>query len=161
MAKKILVAIDGSEHSMKAVKYVSETVVGCKYINITLLSILPELPGGLDELLGPDYISVIPRLKEQLGDIAALRLKQEERMLDDLERAKEILKNTGIPEKSIAIKVRRKKEGIARDILREAEEGNYDTVVVGRRGGSGAFFFGSISDKVIKYARNCAVWIID
>ncbi|HDD35196.1 MAG TPA: universal stress protein [Candidatus Desulfofervidus auxilii] len=161
MAKKILVAIDGSEPSMKAVRYVGETVKGCKDVKIVLFSVLPEMPKGLDELLGTDYVSVVPHIKERLGDLGQLRLRQEEEMKKALENAKEVLKSAGIPEKNIEIAVRRKKEGIAKDILREVESGHYDTIVVGRRGISGAFFFGSVSDKVIKYAHNCAVWVID
>ncbi|RKX63441.1 MAG: universal stress protein, partial [Thermodesulfobacteriota bacterium] len=80
---------------------------------------------------------------------------------ETLEQAKEMLQKSSIPEDNIEIAVRRKKEGIARDILRELEKGAYDTIVVGRRGVSGAFFFGSVSDKIVKYARNCAVWVID
>ncbi len=161
MPQKILVAIDGSESSMKAVRYVGETTLGCKDTKITLFSVLPEMPKELDNLLGPDYVSVVPHIKERLGDLEQIRLKQEEEMKKALEKAKDLLKEIGVPEKNIEIAVRRKKEGIAKDILREVESGGYDTVVVGRRGITGAFFFGSVSDKVVKYAHNCAVWVID
>mgnify|MGYP000265222560 CR=1 FL=1 len=80
MPQKILVAIDGSESSMKAVRYVGETTLGCKDTKITLFSVLPEMPKELDNLLGPDYVSVVPHIKERLGDLEQIRLKQEEEM---------------------------------------------------------------------------------
>ncbi|MDL1969371.1 MAG: universal stress protein [Candidatus Desulfofervidaceae bacterium] len=161
MAKKILIAIDGSEASMKSLWYVSETIGGCKEIKITLLSILPEVSKGLENLLGPDYINAIPGFRDKVGNIEQLKRQREDEMKAALERGKELLKKTGIPEENIDIKVRSKKEGIAKDILRELEKGGYDTIVVGRRGLTGAFFMGSISDKIVKYAKNCAVWVVD
>ena len=43
MAKKILVAMDASEHAMKAAGYVAETLKGCKDVKITLFSVIPEV----------------------------------------------------------------------------------------------------------------------
>jgi len=161
MAKKVLVAMDASENAMKAARYVAETLRGCKEVKITLLSVLPEVSAAFNTLVGTDLASVIPDFEKKLGSFATLRHEQEKKMQEALEQAKEMLKQADIPEENVEIAVRRKKEGIARDILRELESGKYDTVVVGRRGISGAFFFGSVSDKVVKYARNCAVWVID
>jgi nucleotide-binding universal stress UspA family protein len=49
------------------------------------------------------------------------------------------------------------------DILRIREEGNYDTVVIGRRGVSKAeeFLFGSVSTKVVQSAADCTVWVVN
>jgi len=53
--------------------------------------------------------------------------------------------------------------GIARDILKEAKEGQYDTIAIGRRGISAtrAFLFGSVSSKVVQFAKNCTVWVVE
>jgi len=161
MAKKILVAMDASEHAMKAARYVAETLKGCKDVKITLFSVIPEISSAFKTLVGTDFASIIPDFEKKLGGLATLRHKQEAKIEEILKQAQKILEDTGIPAKNVEIAVRRKKEGIARDILRELERENYDTIVVGRRGVSGAFFFGSVSDKVVKYARNCAVWVID
>ena len=52
---------------------------------------------------------------------------------------------------------------IGMDILRIREEGNYDTVVIGRRGVSKAeeFLFGSVSTKVVQSAVDCTVWVVN
>jgi len=56
-----------------------------------------------------------------------------------------------------------RKIGIARDILKEAQEGKYNTIAVGRRGLSAtrAFVFGSISSKIVQYAKNRTVWVVE
>lgn len=160
MAKKILIATDGSEASMKAVRYLGETVMGSKDIKITVFSVLPEPPKGLGKALG-DLAKVTPQFKEGLSILEQVRIRQEKELQGALEESKRVLIDAGIAERNIDIKARRRREGIARDIIREAEKGGYDTIVVGRRGISGAFFFGSVSDKIVKYAKNCAVWVVD
>jgi nucleotide-binding universal stress UspA family protein len=61
------------------------------------------------------------------------------------------------------VRVRKKKVGIARDILKEAENGKYDTLVIGRRGITGIkqFVFGSVSNKIVQLARKIAVIVVD
>jgi nucleotide-binding universal stress UspA family protein len=74
-----------------------------------------------------------------------------------------LLKEKGIPEQMIRTDIRKKKEGVARDILREIAEGGYGTVVVGRRGISRTqqFLFGSVSNKIVHNARGCTVMVVD
>jgi nucleotide-binding universal stress UspA family protein len=73
------------------------------------------------------------------------------------------MEEAGIPGNRITVKIQVKKVGIARDIMLEAQEGKYNAIVVGRRGVSAIkeFMFGSISNKVVSFARNCTVWVVD
>ena len=68
----------------------------------------------------------------------------------------------GFPETNIEFKLETKKRGIARDILKEAEDG-YSMVVIGRRGLSAIaeFFIGSVSQKVLNSAKHVAVLIVN
>ncbi|MCJ7616010.1 MAG: universal stress protein, partial [Desulfobacterales bacterium] len=45
----------------------------------------------------------------------------------------------------------------------ERDETKYSTVVVGRQGLSRTeeFLFGSTSSKIVNYARNCTVWVVE
>ena len=47
--------------------------------------------------------------------------------------------------------------------MKEAQRGKYDTIVIGRRGLTGIkkFMFGSVSNKVVKYADLAAVIVVD
>jgi nucleotide-binding universal stress UspA family protein len=80
-----------------------------------------------------------------------------------MQKAKKVLVESGFASKNVAVKIRKKKSGIARDILKEAERGKYDTLVIGRRGLSGIkqFLLGSISDKVVKFAKKASVVVVD
>lgn len=101
--------MDASEHAMKAARYVAETLKGCKDVKITLFSVIPEVSAAFKTLVGTDFASIIPDFERKLGDLATLRHKQEAKIEENLEQAKKILEDTGIPGKNIEIAVRRKK----------------------------------------------------
>lgn len=158
MSQKILIAMDESNNSIKAVRYVADTV-NPKVVEITLFSVLPEVPGtGLEKepSLHPIFATKITELKG---------LTEEKRKIMErvTKSARAILEKAGISPKKVKVKIQVKKVGIARDIILESQEGKYDTIVVGRRGVSGIkeFLFGSISNKVIHFARNCTIWVVD
>ncbi len=45
-------------------------------------------------------------------------------------------------------------------IIEEAENNNYETVVLGRRGSNKAYYFGSVSRYVSERLLDHAIWII-
>lgn len=161
MKNKILVAMDESKNAMKAVEYVAGTVGKTKGIQITLYHVFPEaIPIGIER---EATLLHHPSFKEGVGDFRAW-LKQKRMTVEKLmDKAKDILVKAGIAQKNIKIKIEEKKEGVAKDILEEAKKGKYDTIIVGRRGltATKAFFFGSISSKVVQHAKNCTVWVVE
>ncbi len=158
MSQKILIAMDESENSMKAVRYVADTV-NPKVVEITLFSVLPEVPGTSLE----KEPSLHPVFASKMTELKGLTEEKRKIMESVTESARKVLEEAGIPGKKISVKIQVKKVGIARDIILESQEGKYNTIVVGRRGVSGIkeFLFGSISNKVIHFARNCTVWVVD
>ena len=116
---KVLIAVDLSENSLKAVDYVGRMLRCHELAEITLL----------------------------------------------MEQAGSRLTALGIPEKHIRIKIQvcRKPMSISDLILREQQEGGHGTLVVGRRGVSKKeeFLFGSVSSRVVRDAKHCAVWVIE
>ena len=157
MARKILVAVDESDHSVRAVRYVAETMP-CTAA-VTLLSVVPDMAAAC-RLEGP---SLVPIFKENLEAFCNMEETKRERIKEFMEKAKNGLVNAGFPPGNVRVKIRKKKKGIARDILAEAKEGKYDTIVVGRRGLSGVkeFFIGSISQKVLQNASQVTVVVVD
>jgi len=158
MSQKILIAMDESEYSMKAVRYVADTV-NPKAVEITLFSVLPEAPGtGLEK-----EPSLIPLFQSRVSELKGLTEEKRKIMESATASARKILEGAGIPDNKIGVKIQVKKVGIARDIMFEAQEGKYSAIVVGRRGVSAIkeFMFGSISNKVVSFARNCTVWVVD
>ena len=53
-------------------------------------------------------------------------------------------------------------EDVARNILEEASDGKYETIVVGRHGTSGIkrLFGGGVTDQVLRDAHGFAIWVV-
>ena len=157
MARKILIAVDESKNSMKAVNYVAKGMNSAA--TVTLFSVLPDATAacGLD---GP---SLIPLFKQNRKAFCAIEDTKKDSLNAFMQKAKKVLVESGFASKNVAVKIRKRKSGIARDILKEAEKGKYDTLVIGRRGLSGIkqFLLGSISDKVVKFAKKTSVVVVD
>ncbi len=160
MGRKILIAMDESENAMRAVRYAADILRDTKDIEITLYHVLPESLDDLEKMKRGDWAKALG-FAEQVARLRALSAEKRRTIEEAMSKAKEILKEGGISEESVKVKIREKKEGTARDLLKEADKTGCDTIVVGRRGISMAFFFGSVSDKIVKYAKGCTVWVVE
>ena len=156
MSKKILLAVDNSKNSLNAVKYVAQTINPTS--QITMISIIPD-PAAACGLEGP---SLMPLFKANVQTFCTIEDAKMAAMEGFMEEAKKTLVKAGFPDKNVVIKIRKKKAGIARDILKEVQTGKYDTLVIGRRGLTGIkqFVSGSISHKIIENARDITVTIV-
>ncbi len=157
MAKKILVAVDESKNSLKAVDYVARSMQATG--TVTLFSVIPDATAACD-LDGP---SLTPLFRKSKKAFCAIEDTKKDHLKAFMEKAKKVLVEGGYPSKNVTIKIRKKKTGIARDILKEAQRGKYTTVVIGRRGLSSVkqFLFGSISNKVVQLAKDVSVIVVD
>jgi nucleotide-binding universal stress UspA family protein len=114
-----------------------------------LLNIIPEPP--------EDYFKTT---EERHGWIESHRHKTEQM----LENYRQILIQSGFSEGKVSVKLNIKDcPSVAECILDELKELKACTVVIGRRGISKKeeFLFGSTSSKIIHYAKNCSVWVIE
>ena len=75
----------------------------------------------------------------------------------------EVLTKAGLKPEQIRSKFVVKAGEIAEAILEEVALGRYDTLIVGRRGLSRVreFFLGSVSTKVVREARGCAICVVE
>ncbi len=158
---KILVAIDGSGNSKRAVEYVADVVKGCRNFEITLLHI-ERLP---DRDIFADEDAWKKECVAHRGKIESF-----------LSENKQMMADYGIPEKMVSTDYMESCDSplagepsycslgvsIARDILHVAEKGHFGTVVIGRRGVSKAeeFMFGSVSNKIVHSGKNCTIWVV-
>jgi nucleotide-binding universal stress UspA family protein len=149
-SSKIMLAADGSESSLRAVDHLSFMVGENPKVKITLYHVRPTL----------GEFCVI--------DFGEKELHPEERSpqgargcIDHFySRACKILKDAGVHEKSIDIKITKPVVQVGRAIVKEAVNGDYGTVVIGRRGANKSFFMGSVSRYVIDNTVNRALWIV-
>lgn len=163
LSVRVLVAVDGSKDSTRAVKYVGRLLRTTSDVNVTLFHVLNPLPPVLREHGGSED----PVREEQLGK--QLRKDREtwyrkERGLesDILSKARQTLEKTGFRASRIRLKFGYE-DDVAGTILEEAQKGRYQTIVVGRHGVSGLkkLFFGGITRKLLQQATGCAIWVVE
>ncbi|MFH1350956.1 MAG: universal stress protein, partial [Pseudomonadota bacterium] len=132
----LLLALDGSECSMRAVDCVG------------------NLLGGSDYDVG--LIHVIR------GDKGAFVKEAKERITKVFDEVKGRLVKSGFGSDQVTTKIITGAQSRAGAIVQEAKEGGYGTIVMGRRGLSKVqeFFMGRVSNKVIQMAKGQAVWIV-
>lgn len=156
---KMLIALDNSEYAKKVVNYVASAVKPTANINITLFSVLPTMSSTLGtmekDLQQPLFSEKVIELKSMVDE----GKKKTESMIEE---CRTILRNAGFSDDDVKTKMQDKNDGIARDIIAEIRAGEYDTIVVGRRGLSAAasFVLGSVSNKIVQNIKNRTVWIV-
>ncbi len=156
MGLNILVAFDDSENAMRAVDFVAKSFTHDS--RVTLLNVIQDSI-ALCDMNSPE---LTPYFLTQQSAFCALEDKKKEIVNAAMEKAKQLLVQNGFMEKHISLKIEKKKNGIARDIINTAQSG-FDIIVVGRRGLSGImeFILGSVSQKVLQYAKDVSVLVVN
>lgn len=147
---RIIVAVDGSEYSLRAVDHLSFMVGENPNISVTLFHVMPRFRN-----------CCVIDFDEKEADIQKVIAKGDKRCIDRFYvHAREKFKQAGIQEKQIEVKVTKRTVNVGKAIVDEAKRGNYGTVVIGRRGASKAFFMGSVSRYVLERISNRALWLV-
>ena len=156
MAQKILLAIDDSENAIRAVEFVASTFTADN--RITLFNVVQDT-ATMCEMNSPE---LTPYFTSQQSSFCLLEEKKKELVNEALQKSKTILLDAGFEEKNITIKAELKQNGVARDIIKEAQSG-YNVIVMGKRGVSGIkdFLLGSISQKVFNLAKDISVLFVN
>jgi nucleotide-binding universal stress UspA family protein len=154
--KKILIAVDGSAHSLQAIKYVATLCSGSP-VEVSLLHVLPLTSEELLWQISMDE-NFKSKIKEQFERFNDECQRAAQKFLDE---AKEIMVSSGYVPDFIMTMLRQWQTGIARDIIAEAQKG-YNAVVVGRRGIGKveSLMLGSVCTKVVHGVDQIPVWVI-
>jgi nucleotide-binding universal stress UspA family protein len=147
--RHILLALDETKNSMRALLYVADFLGGQSGIRVTLLRIIPD---PSEDYFENDYER-------------AEWLENQCREIDEMMRKyREILVQAGFRKKSIGIRVIINYcTSIAECILEEQKNLDCCTVVVGRRvlSRKEEFLFGSTSCNILHAPKKCAIWVIE
>jgi nucleotide-binding universal stress UspA family protein len=148
VSDKILIGIDGSDHSIRATDFVGKMMGGYGYY-VELLHVVRAFSGLVPE--SPDLVmpgEYMDDHKRQIGKtFASLRQK---------------LMDYGFEDQKITEKIITGAFSRAGAIVEEAETQGCGTIVVGRKGISAVqdFFMGRVSNKIIHTGRKWTVWIV-
>ena len=146
--KKMLLAVDASENSRKAVNYIG-TVAAASEAEITLFHVVRKF-GYLND----------PTLRQVEIEGFWEQVKSD---IPRMFRSYQVsLEKAGITPLRISSEAMLDSPSRSGDIIREAREGAYGTIVMGRRGVSKVrdFLMGRVTSKVLNQAKDFAVWIV-
>jgi nucleotide-binding universal stress UspA family protein len=150
-SNKILIAVDGSEYSLRAVDHVSFIVGDNEDTYLTFFHIKAS---------GADF-SKIEFDAEKSGELEKIIARGNQKFVDEFHaRAMQKLKDAGIGEDRFEIRVAERVKNVGKAILDKTSKEDFGTIVIGRSGISKSFFMGSVSRYVIKRATDCALWIV-
>jgi nucleotide-binding universal stress UspA family protein len=145
-----LLAVDGSENSLRDVDHIVRMVGPNKNLELTLFHVLPHLR---------HYYSLeeekrCPNLQAMLHEADG------ERMKVCFREVNKKLQDGGIDERQIRTKTNTMSYDISTAVLDEAKTMGYSTVVVGRRGERSAFFTGRIAIRLVQKVVGQTLWIL-
>jgi nucleotide-binding universal stress UspA family protein len=145
--KHILIAVDQTDTSIKALTYAAEILKEVPEVSFCLLHIYPEPP--------PNYYS----RGGSLADYQKEKLAKAETVFLE---SRTLLQRYGLEERISTLSKMADHATISQTILEVQAEGGYGTVVVGKRGVSKAeeFLFGSISNGIVHSCKDFAVWVV-
>jgi len=155
MEKQILMAVDGSIHSIQSLRYATKMLRGSNEAIFTLFHGEPMISQYL-----LDEVRTDPKAYNALKKVNK-KNKEKSRIL--LEKQRERMITMGVPKKRIVMVTQQRMMGLTRDILEYGRKGIYDAIVVGRRGLSRVqkTFMGSTSAKLLEHSEVIPVWMVD
>jgi nucleotide-binding universal stress UspA family protein len=149
-SERILVAVDGSESSLRAVDHLGYIFHGCRGVHFDLFHVIPRL----SETCVIDPQGARTKL-DKLGERGARHC------VDHFySRAMERFAAAGIAGDQVRLTIAPRMRAAGPGIIAQARKEGYGTVVIGRRGLSPSFFTGSVSRYVINHASNMALWVV-
>ncbi len=165
-AKHILIAVDDSEASYRAVTYVSSIMSGCEGFHVCLLHFLPPLPPELLEFSGSGDPQQAEREETHLHTAQARWIEAMAQAAEPVfTRAKHILHEARVPEDAVETQMvdMVNTQDIVYNILETAHARYCGTVVVGRQAHHGlkALLTSHVSDALMSQGEGLAIWVVE
>jgi nucleotide-binding universal stress UspA family protein len=155
VSKKILLAVDGSTNSIKALEYLCDILRHNPDAPLTLFHVQTSWRDCCDI----DFTAAMsPEDEQSTSNIIEKANRQ--CIANFMEHAQNRLKEQEIPKNRMEIKTQQSKLNIGKTILEEFQNGGYGTLVVGKRGMNRGSFMGSVSNYLATHLENGALWIV-
>ncbi len=141
--RKFLLALDGSDQSTAAVKYMA-AMLPTRSTEIVLFNVLSQIPEALWDLMkNPDY-------EDWAAKMGAMEKKNLSLLNTFMDQSRKKLIKAGFSEESIDIRIQNRVVGLARDIVSETKKG-YTALAIGRTGTCQhtGLLLGSIASKIL------------
>lgn len=158
--RRMLLALDGSEASMRAVEHVANVACGCRGFEITLYHVVDMPPSVLEHAGAPETARVTKVKQGRWFEQEKARVEREV-----FAPAKEVLHGGTTKDGNPKIRVKELAEAhpnVALAIMKEARRGGYGLVVLGRGGHARLreIIFGGVTWRVIHDLHDRTLWIV-
>ena len=148
---RLMFAVDGSENSLKALDHLVLMMGNNPDIRVLFFHVQPKVS---------DFCPIDFEFAEN-DRIEELVLRGDKNCVDQFfAHALKRLKDAGIDDNQIEVKVSDALFNPGKAIIEEAKQGDYGTILIGRRGINRTFFTGSVSRYVINQISDKALWIV-
>lgn len=156
MAKKILVAVDGSFCSLNEVHYLGQMFEGAADIFLHLVCIVPS---NKQPPVGSDWLAEEEK-KNTLSGGTQMQLLAAQK---HLKIATHHLVRHGFSKEQVTTSVELSRLGVAADLVQLGRAGSYDALLVGRRGIGRlqALFLGSVTKSILEKCWDIPIWVVD
>ncbi len=146
----VMVAVDGSKGSFRALDHVIAMVGANPDLRLVLFHVLPYL----SHYYNKDFERKNPHLQKLIQE------KDNQRMETFYSKALKKLEEAGIKRSQVEIKTDTYGYDISTAILGESRSGRYGTLVVGRRGEREAFYTGRIAMRLAQKMPTPVLWVV-
>lgn len=158
--RRLLVAVDGTPASLRAVEYVARQFAGLADLEVTVLHVLPEVPALFwddGHILGREEEAERRRWLDSWLE------KHRRRMAPVLQAAAGSLAAQGFRPEQVRTKLVEDAPDVAQGILDEARAGGHQTIVIGRRGIAAGrhLLLGSVTSRIVHLAAGVAVCVVE
>jgi nucleotide-binding universal stress UspA family protein len=165
-SKNILVAIDDSEASIRAMTYVATMLGARRGFRVLLVHVLPPVPPKFYEFGGSEDPEKERQLEAELHAAKAQWIEAEQHTSEAVfARAKDIFRSAHVPASAIETQCFPSSSGrdVVEDILQEAHTRHCDTIVVGRESFTGLkkLVTPHIADTLVRRGHGLTVWIVE
>ena len=160
--RDVLVTIVGADISRRVTEHTIKYFAHLRNRRFTLFHVIPAVPPQFHTSSYWDYVRDLSGEDQQ--EEMARRMKDYSDKVEKIaEEGKARLIEAGIPQQNVVIKIQAQREGIARDILVELEEGSYGILVIGRKGfrDISQFGLGSKANKLLHTARTFVTSLVN
>ena len=149
-SNEFMLAVDGSEASIRAADHLSFMLGGNEEIKVTVFHVTPSLR---------DYCEI--DFSESGREVDEIIARGDKRCVEHFyAHARKTFRKAGFKDGQIDLKVVRRAMDVAKAIVNESKKGDFGTVIIGRRGASQSFFMGSVSRQVLDRVSGRAVWVV-
>ena len=162
----ILIAVDESSASEKAVAYVGRFVSRCTQLRLCLLHVLPPVPPRLLEYGG---VSTADEKLSQRSEVEKAKQawikEKEENTQPKFDKLRRILEEADVPEDSVftCCYAPHPGESAASGILASQCGGDFKTIAVGRETFPWYFemFHRHVGEDILRKGKDLAIWIVE